>query len=303
MVGIYDTQGNLKVRYIYDAWGNCTIDSEATTDTALAKANPIRYRGYYYDTDIGLYYLNARYYSPQLRRFISPDDTAYLDPETVDGLNLYAYCCNDPVNYADPSGHSAFLIAMSILAVAGLIATGIGVATDNNFITAIGLTAVAIPALITGGIAISLLTPVGVGIGIATAVAGVGTGLFASAEYQESFAGNNWIMDATGMSNGLYNTLLLSTAAIATLGTMFSSVAYAFRMNTITKVGKITGSDYKGIKFTQQRNGGIVHRSLEFHHGHAHKGYKLHWQLNKWSKTGSKLREGTAWWTIWLKRI
>ena len=66
---------------------------------ALAKANPIRYRGYYYDQDTGLYYLNARYYSPQFCRFISPDDTAYLDPETVDGLNLYAYCCNNPVNY------------------------------------------------------------------------------------------------------------------------------------------------------------------------------------------------------------
>ena len=66
--------------------GNCTIASGS--DMALAKANPIRYRGYYFDVDTGLYYLNARYYSPELRRFISPDDTAYLDPETVDGLNL-----------------------------------------------------------------------------------------------------------------------------------------------------------------------------------------------------------------------
>ena len=67
----------------------------------LAIANPIRYRGYYYGQDTGLYYLNARYYSPELRRFISPDDTAYLDPENANGLNLYAYCYNDPVNYAD----------------------------------------------------------------------------------------------------------------------------------------------------------------------------------------------------------
>ena len=106
VIGIYDTNGVLKVKYNYDAWGNCTIDNTQTTDIALAKANPIRYRGYYYDQDTGLYYLNARYYSPELRRFISPDDTAYLDPENVDGLNLYAYCYNDPVNYADPSGNS-----------------------------------------------------------------------------------------------------------------------------------------------------------------------------------------------------
>ena len=54
-----------------------------------------------------MYYLNARYYNPQWRRFISPDDTAYLDPESVNGLNLYCYCNNDPINYADPSGHEA----------------------------------------------------------------------------------------------------------------------------------------------------------------------------------------------------
>ena len=83
----------------------------------LAIANPIRYRGYYYDTDIGLYYLNARYYNPQLRRFISPDDTAYLNPENANGLNLYAYCYNDPVNYADPSGNGPITILLSCLVV------------------------------------------------------------------------------------------------------------------------------------------------------------------------------------------
>ena len=53
---------------------------------------------YYSDDDTGLYYCNARYYSPKWRRFISPDDTAYLDPDSVNGLNLYCYCGNDPVN-------------------------------------------------------------------------------------------------------------------------------------------------------------------------------------------------------------
>ena len=72
----------------------------------MTQRNPIRYRGYYYDRETGLYYLNARYYNPQWRRFISPDSPDYLDPETPNGLNLYAYCNNDPVNYADPSGHT-----------------------------------------------------------------------------------------------------------------------------------------------------------------------------------------------------
>ena len=301
VIGIYDENGVRIVKYSYDAWGNCTIDS-STTNISLARANPIRYRGYYYDEDTGLYYLNSRYYCPAWRRFISPDDTEYLDPEAVNGLNLYAYCNNDPVNYVDPSGHSAFLIAMSALAVAGLITTGIGVAIDNNLITAIGLTAVAAPALISGGLAFSLLTPVGIGIGATTIVAGAGTALFASAEYQEAFTDNNWMLNA-GMSEDVYNTLMLTTASIAALGTAASSVAYSFNINTITEIGKIRGSDFKGIKFTQIKNGKKVYRSLEFHHGHSHKGNKLHWQLNKWSPAGNSLRGGTAWWTIWLKRI
>ena len=58
-------------KYPYDAWGNCTISGE-TTNTAVANANPIRYRGYYFDSDTGLYYCNARYYSPKWRRLNIP---------------------------------------------------------------------------------------------------------------------------------------------------------------------------------------------------------------------------------------
>ena len=276
---ILDNSGNIVVKYAYDAYGNCTITSD-TTMYSVANANSIRYRGYYYDRETNLYYLNARYYNPEWRRFISPDDISYIDPETPNGLNLYAYCYNDPVNFVDPSGHSAFLVAMSILAVVGLITTGIGLATDNNLVTAIGLTAVAVPALISGGLAISLLTPVGLGVGITTTVAGAGTALFASAEYQEAFTHNNWMLDA-GMSEGWYNGLMLTTAIIATLGTMASSVAYSLNMNTITEVGRIKGvrakDGYPGIRFNA-KSGAI--RSLEFHS--AHQSHGVHLQLNNW---------------------
>ena len=275
---ILDNSGNIVVTYAYDAYGNCTLCYDTNSD--LANSNPIRYRSYYYDEDTGLYYLNTRYYNPQWRRFISPDDTAYLDIESVNGLNLYAYCGNDPINYSDPSGHSAFLVAMSILAVAGLITTGIGLATDNNLITAIGLTAVAVPALISGGLAISLLTPVGLCVGMTTTIAGAGTALFASAEYQEAFTHNNWMLDA-GMGEGWYNGLMLTTAIIATLGTIASSVAYSLDMNTIIEVGRIKGvrakKGYPGIRFTD-KSGAI--RSLEFHS--PHKDHGIHLQLNKW---------------------
>ena len=125
VIGIYDTSGNLVVKYNYDSWGNCTVAS-GTTNQALARANPMRYRGYYYDEGTKLYYLNARYYSPEWRRFISPDDTSYLDPETPNGLNLYCYCNNDPVNYADPSGH---MPDWAKWLIGGLIIAGLTIAT------------------------------------------------------------------------------------------------------------------------------------------------------------------------------
>ena len=111
VIAIYDQTGSRKVEYAYDAFGNCTVKYTSMSD--LANSNPIRYRGYYYDRETKLYYLNARYYNPEWRRFISPDDTSYLDPESVNGLNLYAYCYNDPVNYADPSGN--FVISAATL--------------------------------------------------------------------------------------------------------------------------------------------------------------------------------------------
>ena len=118
------------VEYSYDAWGN--HNSYGSSNGDLAHVNPIRYRGYYYDVDIGLYYLNSRYYNPQWRRFISPDSTEYIDPETPNGLNLYCYCNNDPINYADPSGHSIILTAALTLMGIG-ITVGIGYATYTDY--------------------------------------------------------------------------------------------------------------------------------------------------------------------------
>ena len=137
VVGIYNTTGTMVVRYNYDAWGNCTVAS-GTTDYTLARINPIRYRGYYFDADTGLYYLNSRYYNPQWRRFISPDSTEYIDPENVNGLNLYCYCNNDPVNYADPSGNVAVSLAALGAIILGVVGAAIGgvvtynVAKDNG---------------------------------------------------------------------------------------------------------------------------------------------------------------------------
>ena len=115
VVGICNASGTLIGEYVYDAWGN--LLEEPTNGVLLA--NPFRYRGYYYDSSIGLYYLNSRYYDPETGRFLNEDLISYLEPETIGGINLYAYCLNDPVNNIDPSGHFpalllSVLISMSV---------------------------------------------------------------------------------------------------------------------------------------------------------------------------------------------
>ena len=113
---------------MYDAWGKCTIKSY--TDN-IANINPFRYRGYYYDEEISLYYLNARYYDPEIGRFISADSIDYLAPEIINGINLYAYCLNNPIMYTDPYGTTTLwewvwewvgLVVLSIVAVGAIVA-------------------------------------------------------------------------------------------------------------------------------------------------------------------------------------
>ena len=97
IVSIYDTNETKVVEYLYDAYGNCSIVS--TSNSTVANANPFRYRGYYFDRETGLYFLNSRYYSPELRRFISPANVSALNPKAVNGLNLYCYVGNNPIGF------------------------------------------------------------------------------------------------------------------------------------------------------------------------------------------------------------
>lgn len=113
-------QGTTKVaEYVYDAWGNCTIVSQTN---GFGTRNAIRYRGYYWDNDLNMYYLLTRYYDPQTGRFINADTPDYLDPKTINGLNLYSYCNNNPVMNVDPSGHEPLSASVAIWLLAGCYA-------------------------------------------------------------------------------------------------------------------------------------------------------------------------------------
>jgi RHS repeat-associated protein len=107
VIAIYNAEGDKLGSYAYDAWGNCKVTAvpytlNGTTYTAnnnshIAKTNPFRYRGYYWDDKLQMYYLQTRFYDPYLRRFINADSTDYLDPTVPGGLNLFSYCNNNPV--------------------------------------------------------------------------------------------------------------------------------------------------------------------------------------------------------------
>lgn len=111
IIALIDTNGSVVVKYSYNAWGYngvSDINGNVITDeNHIGNLNPFRYRGYYYDTETKLYYLKTRYYDPETGRFISQDYIEYIAPNIINGLNLYAYCVNNPIGLCDPSGCSA----------------------------------------------------------------------------------------------------------------------------------------------------------------------------------------------------
>ncbi len=104
IVGLFDSSNNEVVKYSYDSWGKLISIGGSLADT-LGRANPFRYRGYYYDSESQLYYLQSRYYNPEIGRFISKDDSGYHDASNPIDSNLYAYVNNNPVINTDPNGH------------------------------------------------------------------------------------------------------------------------------------------------------------------------------------------------------
>ena len=89
------------VRYEYDAWSKVL-----SADSSIAQQNPLRYRGYYYDNETGYYYLQSRYYDPDICRFINSDiyDMAQMSKSETNRLNLFLYCNNNAINNIDSSG-------------------------------------------------------------------------------------------------------------------------------------------------------------------------------------------------------
>lgn len=98
VVQIIDEGGVLQAEYVYSPWGE-VISAEGD----LAEINPLRYRGYYYDSETGFYYLRSRYYDPENHRFINADSYASTGQGFL-GTNTFAYCNNSPIQFSDATG-------------------------------------------------------------------------------------------------------------------------------------------------------------------------------------------------------
>ena len=101
VVAVIDFAGAEAATYSYDGWGN--VLTTGGYDANLAARNPLRYRGYYYDSETELYYVTSRYYNPEMGRFICADGYA-TTYNSAAGANMFAYCLNSTILFRDDQG-------------------------------------------------------------------------------------------------------------------------------------------------------------------------------------------------------
>ena len=124
VTAIASADGTILANYYYDSWGKLI---ETTGNATIAELNPIRYRSYYYDSETEWYYLNTRYYSPEMCRFISSDGYIQTGQGILD-KNMFAYCENNPTNKVDKNGTNpaAVLYAAFVVIIFGIVIVCIG---------------------------------------------------------------------------------------------------------------------------------------------------------------------------------
>lgn len=207
---IIDEDGKCVVQYTYDAWGN--FKKTIYVDCTASHCNPFVYKGYFFDSEIGWYYLKSRYYDPKIRRFISADSFSYLDSESLTGINLYSYCGNSPVLGYDPEGTWSWKKFWGVVAVVAVAAVAIAAV-----VTSVGAASAAVAPLAFMYLGVSASTTYAVTVTVATVVC-TGIAAFAIADSQEI------------ITDGEQNYLSFLGDAYDPIKTSLYSIAYLFPM-------------------------------------------------------------------------
>ena len=230
----------------------------------IALLNPFRYRSYYYDEETKLYYLNSRYYDPQTGRFINADDISVLSEgkDFFNGLNLYAYCGNNPINNTDESGESWWDWLWKIV-VAVVVVVAIGVAAAFTGGTAGVILGSAFYGAVTGGISSAIIGGI---------IGGVTDG---------------WSGFLNGFANGLLSGVIIGGA----------TAALSAGINIATGAVKIVGSAQKTGTFFHRMASNIQAGKMAMQIG-RYSQITLDRSLNKAGLIGRKMPDviGTARW-------
>ena len=241
--GIFDTDMNLIGEYVYDAWGNCTIEAAGADNIEIMETNPFRYRGYYWDKELNLYYLQTRYYDPQTGRFINADGIEYAleQYKNINALNLYSYCNNNPIMGIDPEGTKSKFWGWLLTAFVAVVATA----------------AIVVGTVVTGGLVSAVLVGAGVG-----ALTSMGSSVIAQGGFKDAdpwqVAKSGAIGAVIGAASGAASWAIgtIGQAIGQHLGYAFSSMRHissgvklgsVFGVDLMMSTGKIAGSVIGGI--------------------------------------------------------
>ena len=280
IISLLDSTGNCVVKYVYDAWGNHKVldadGNEITDPDHIGNLNPFRYRGYFFDKETGLYYLKSRYYDPETGRFLNADTVEYLDPESIQGLNLYAYCANNPVMNVDPSGHAWWEWLIGALVIVGL-----GIATALTGGTAGVLLGAAFYGAITGAVSGALIS--GVIGGITGGWQGFWDGLSSGFMSGAIFGGITGLLSA-GMN--------IATGAVKIVGSAQKTGTFFHRMASNVQAGKMAMQIGRYSQITLDRSlkkGGLIGNKMPDVIGKARWGKNLAVEVVSKSQTALQM--------------
>ena len=191
----------------FDSWGK-PLSTSGSLASTLGKDNPFRYRGYVYDEETGFYYLQSRYYNPEVGRFISAD-VLLSTGQGVLGHNAYAYCLNDPINSVDSTGNFSF---KNLFSGVNLVSIGITAITAAATILTCGAAAPLMVAVATATVVAGTATFI-------NGVAEIGEGISASSDTAND--GTNFVRDfVMGGNADAYEKQKRIFSAAAQVGTV-----------------------------------------------------------------------------------